>query len=258
MSTRLCVRVIHLPMPDTVSRSYPCAGKHGRIVHDLGAEIGSGELSPGDRLLGDTDLTERFQVSRTATREALKVLASKGLIEARQRAGTFVRPHNEWDLLDPDVLSWLSPENIGDPLIDDLMEMREIIEPVAARFAADRATAEDLEAIEAACDGMVQAGDDVDAFYEADRNFHLAVLAASHNQFIDRMNSVVGTILALTFRLQSEADVPPSMGLPAHQEVVVRIRAGDRRGAEKAMRATINQGRSNLDERMGRKGRGQG
>ena len=242
-------------MAESVIRSYPRAGIHGRIVHELGEEIGSGGLKPGERLPGDAELTERFAASRTATREALKVLASKGLIEARQRAGTFVKPREEWDLLDPDVLSWLSPESIGEPLIDDLMEMREVIEPVAARFAADRASSEDISKIEDAYERMEKSKEDVQGFYEADRDFHLAVLESCHNQFIDRMSSIVGTILALTFQLQSEVDVPLGMGLPAHKEVLDRIRSGDKRGAEKAMRATIGQGRRNLDDRMGRNSR---
>ena len=237
------------------NRIYPNAGIHGRIVHEMGGEIGSGVLNPGDRLPNDAELTERFEASRTAVREALKVLSSKGLIEARQRAGTFVRPRDDWDLLDPDVLSWLTPENIGEQLVDDLMEMREVVEPIAARYAAERATEEDLAAIEDAYARMERNADNVDGFYEADRTFHLSVLAACHNQFISRLSSVVGTILALTFRIQSRADAVLEIGLPAHREVAERIRAGDKRGAEKAMRATLLQGRKNLDDVTGRKRR---
>ena len=238
-------------MAEAAVKNYPRAGIHGRIVHELGTEIGEGILMPGDRLPGDAELTERFDASRTAIREALKVLSSKGLIEARQRAGTFVRPREEWDLLDTEVLSWLSPDSIGDKLLEDLMEMREVIEPVAARFAANRATSEDVARIEAAYLRMEEASNDVRQFFEADRDFHLAVLGACHNQFIDRMRSIVGTILSLTFQMQSQVDADLDAGLPAHQEVLNRIQAGDRRGAEKAMRATIGQGRKNLGERMG-------
>ena len=239
-------------MANTLTRNYPSAGIHGRVVHELGQEIGGGILKPGDRLPGDAELTERFEASRTAIREALKVLSSKGLIEARQRAGTFVRPREEWDLLDPDILSWLSPESVGEGLLEDLMEMREVVEPVAARFAADRATSEDLARIEEAYLSMEESVNNVQSFYEADRDFHLAVLGSCRNQFIDRMSGIVGTILDLTFRMQSEVDLDLSKGLPAHLEVLTRIRAGDRRGAEKAMRATIGQGRRNLDDRLGR------
>jgi len=242
-------------MATLASRNYPNAGIHGRIVHEIGAEIGAGVLNPGDRMYDDAELSKRFSASRTATREAMKVLASKGLIEAKQRAGTFVRPREEWDLLDPDVLSWLSPENIGESLIEDLMEMREVVEPVAARYAAGRATDEEVRQIEDAYLRMEAATTDVQAFYEADKDFHLAVIKACHNQFIDRMSSIVGTILDLTFRMQSEVDVELEYGLPAHREVLERVRAGDRRGAEKAMRATIGQGRRNLDERLGRTSR---
>jgi DNA-binding FadR family transcriptional regulator len=212
-------------------------------------------MVPGDKLPTDVEMTERFEASRTALREALKVLTSKGLIEARQRAGTFVRPRDDWDLLDPDVLGWLTPDNIGDALLDDLMEMREVVEPIAARFAASRATEEELAEIEDAYSRMESNVDNLSGFYEADRDFHLAVISACHNQFIDRMSSVVGTILALTFQLQGEAKVELDIGLPAHQEVLERIRQGDRRGAEKAMRATIGRGRQNLDMMTGREGR---
>jgi len=89
---------------------------HERIIGDLGQEIVSGGLKPGERLPSDSELIERFSASRTAIREAMKVLSTKGLIEARQRAGTRVRPRAEWDLLDTDVLGWHTPDAINDTL----------------------------------------------------------------------------------------------------------------------------------------------
>ena len=237
-------------MPDRHDRHYPKTGIHGRIVHAIGREICSGALAPRAKLKRDVEMMEQFDASRTAIREALKVLASKGLIESRQRAGTFVRPREEWDLLDLDVLSWLVPENLGGEFIEDLMEMREIIEPAAARIAATRANELDIVRITKAYERMADSTNDFESFYIADRDFHLAVLAACHNDFVDRMSGVIGTILALTFRLQSELDHDAAPGLPAHREVLEKIETGDKRGAERAMRQTITRGRQNIDERM--------
>ena len=248
--SRRSLSIEKITMPERQNRHYPKTGIHGRIVHAIGEEICSGRLASGVKLQSDVELIERFEVSRTAIREALKVLASKGLIESRQRAGTFVRPREDWDLLDLDVLSWLTPENLGDGFIGDLMEMREIIEPAAARIAADRANELDILRIGKAYERMTVSTNDFESFYIADRDFHLAVLAACHNEFVDRMSGVIGAILALTFRLQSDLDHDVTPGLPAHQEILEKIEAGDKRGAERAMRLTITRGRRNIDERM--------
>lgn len=224
-------------------------GVHGRIVHGVGVAIVSGIIKPGERLPGDADLIERFQASRTAIREAMKVLSAKGLIEARQRAGTRVRPRQDWDLFDADVLSWHSPETIGEKLANDLVELRELIEPVAARLAASRASDEDLERMETAYRQMEAGVDDLEAFYAGDVAFHLAVLAACHNQLMQRLNGIIGTVLGLSFQLQKDTLVGPHEGLEAHYLIIDRIRAHDRRGAERAMRAVIGRAKDEIDRR---------
>jgi len=228
---------------------------HARIVEGLGSEICGGGLLPGDKLPGDLELNARFDASRTAVREALKVLSSKGLIEARQRAGTFVRPRSEWDLLDPEVLSWLSHKTIGEGLYEDILELREIIEPAAAGFAARRATDQDFRAIEEAFRRMENSTDDLEAWYAADADFHLSVLRACHNQILVRFAGIVQTILSVTLDLQKEVQIDVSVGMPAHREVFECIRDRDRRGAERAMRATIARGRKTLRDRFGKRAR---
>ncbi len=224
-------------------------GVHARIVHGIGAAIVSGIFQPGDRLPNDSELTDQFQASRTAIREAMKVLATKGLIEARQRAGTRVRPRHEWDLLDADVLSWHSPETISEKLAGDLIELREVIEPVAARLAASRATEEDIENMVRASNLMAAGLDDLEIYYEGDVAFHLSILAASHNQLLKRLNGIIGTVLSLSFSLQKDTLVGPKEGLEAHWDVVERIRAHDRRGAERAMRHVIGRARDEIGRR---------
>lgn len=228
---------------------YPTNGIHGTIVHTIGAEIVTDVLQQGERLPSDKEMMARFKASRTALREALKVLSSKGLIESRQRAGTRVRPRSDWDLLDVDVLSWHTPESISDSFTADLVELRELIEPVAAKLAADRATSDDLTRIEAAFLRMEASVDDYEAFYVADVDFHLAVLYASHNQLVQRLAGIIGTVLGLSFSLQKQARIPLRESMESHYQVFDGIRQRDKRSAERAMRITIRRGRNTLSQR---------
>ena len=243
------LRAIEAAVLPSRLHGYPANGVHGRIVHDIGQEIVSGVFSPGERLPGDGELIERFQASRTAIREAMKVLSTKGLIDARQRAGTSVRARNDWDMLDADVLSWHSPETIGEKLANDLVELRELIEPVAARLAAVRATEEDIERMEKAWLQMEAGVDDVELYYAGDVAFHLSVLAACHNQIMQRLDGIIGTVLNLSFELQKETLEGPHEGLEAHYLIIDRIRARDRRGAERAMRAVIGRAKDEIGRR---------
>ena len=235
--------------PFDVSSSKPGTGVHSRIVQRIGMDIVSGQLQPGQRLPNDAALTERFQASRTAIREAMKVLATKGLIEARQRAGTSVSPRSEWDLLDADVLSWHDPENIGEKLAGDLVELREVIEPVAARLAATRATEEDMDNMERAHGRMASGINDIAEFYAGDVAFHLSILAACHNQLMRRLSGIIGTVLSISFELQKDTLEQPHAGLDAHYQIIERIRDRDRRGAERAMRKVIGRGRDEIARR---------
>ncbi|MBC8241530.1 MAG: FadR family transcriptional regulator [Alphaproteobacteria bacterium] len=223
-------------------------GIHGTIVGAIGTDIVTGVLAQGERLPSDQEMMARFQASRTALREALKVLSSKGLIESRQRAGTRVRPRSDWDLLDLDVLSWHTPESISESFAADLVELRQLIEPVAAKLAADRATSDDLTRIEAAYLRMAANVDDYEGFYAADVAFHLAVLGASRNQLVQRLAGIIGTVLNLSFSLQSQVRIPLRESLESHYQVFEGIRDRNRRGAERAMRITIRRGRNTLSQ----------
>ncbi len=227
----------------------PGGGVHSRIVQRIGAAIVSGQLEPGQRLPNDAALIDWFKASRTAIREAMKVLATKGLIEARQRAGTSVSARSNWDLLDADVLSWHQPENIGEKLAGDLVELREVIEPVAARLAATRATEDDINKMEIAYRRMAAGVNNLAEFYAGDVAFHLSILAACHNQLMRRLDGIIGTVLAISFELQKDNLVGPHEGLEAHYDIVERIRDRDRRGAERAMRKVIGRGRDEINRR---------
>jgi DNA-binding FadR family transcriptional regulator len=227
------------------------AGVHGRIVQDLGEAIVRGRIRPGDRLPDYDDLSIHFAASRTAIREALKVLTAKGLIDAKQRAGTRVRPRGDWDLLDPDVLSWHTPETISQNLSHDLVELRELVEPISAGLAAMRATEIDIDRIQAAFEMMAGAGEDKEKFYAGDLAFHLAVLAGCHNQLLTRFDGIIGTVLDLSFQMQADAFTVTQDGIDAHYEILHYIKLRHRRGAERAMRQVIGRARDELARRPG-------
>ena len=147
-----------------------------------------------------------------------------------------------------DVLSWHRPESISESFTADLVELRELIEPVAAKLAADRATSDDLTRIEAAYLRMETSVDDYEGFYMADVDFHLAVLNASHNQLVQRLAGIIGTVLGLSFSLQKTVRIPLRESLESHYQVFDGIRQRNRRSAERAMRITIRRGRNTLSQ----------
>src|SRR5205809_5241457 len=134
-----------MALPIRFERSqYPEQSLHGRIVHAIGRRILSGDLRPGDLLPAEPDLG----ASRTVVREAVKVLAAKGLVESRPKTGTRVRPRDAWNLLDPDVLAWQREGASPAQFLRKLTEVRRIVEPAAAELAAERASSRELAGVE--------------------------------------------------------------------------------------------------------------
>ncbi len=187
-------------------RLYPTGGVHAQVAHDIGRRIVSGEIAEGAFLPREAELAEQFSAGRQAVREALKVLAAKGLVFSRRRTGTKVLPRSSWNLLDPDVLAWHPPHAVQTSLLSDLEEVRRLMEPVAAAYAAERGDAAAVAAIGAALDQMRgTVGEVSDAFHNADVNFHAAIFAASGNQVIAHLIDILAPLLQASFRAQVAA-----------------------------------------------------
>ncbi|SNT08841.1 DNA-binding transcriptional regulator, FadR family [Asanoa hainanensis] len=220
-------------------QQYTARGVHGQTVEVLAQRILTGQLPEG-AILDLTALQSEFDVSLTVLREALRVLAAKGLVDARPKRGTFVRPRSAWSLLDGDVLRWQFARSPGPGLFDDLHELRSIVEPGAASLAASRATEADLAALDAALEDMAAAGSDPLAAVAADLAFHRALLAATHNELIQRMEVVIETGLAERDRMVHGTD-GPSDPVPSHKAVVDGIRRHNPAQAARAMRKLLDQ-----------------
>ena len=115
-----------------------------QLLDELGQRIVKGELEPNDTLPKEADLSEEYGVSRTIIREAIKGLQARGLVESKARVGTTVRPRKRWKLLDPDVLRWSFESNRQAESLLHLTEVRYVLEPAAAQWAAQRATQEEI------------------------------------------------------------------------------------------------------------------
>ena len=182
--------------------------------------------------------------SRTALREAIRVLAAKGLVEARPKVGTRVTPRESWNLLDPDVMAWQHDEVLAPSFLRKLTEVRAVIEPQAAAFAAQRADADALTALATAYADMAVAlaGPDdagIDAFVEADMRFHLTILRASGNDLLEQMTRVVYTALVVSFRTTSRLPGSARRSLPKHRAVLRAITARKPARAHAAMRSLV-------------------
>jgi DNA-binding FadR family transcriptional regulator len=199
-----------------------------------------GDFSPGDSLPSEAELSAAFHVSRTALREAKKVLAAKGLVESRPKLGTRVRPRAEWNMLDPDILAWQLAAAPIDQFIKDVFELRHIVEPRAARLAAERGTKEDIAAIAAAFQAMVDAGDNVEASIEPDIRFHVAILEATGNELLRPIGSVIETALAPAIRIGSDLPGARLASLPLHRDVLSAIQARDGEAAARTMTVLLD------------------
>ncbi|HEX2889248.1 FadR/GntR family transcriptional regulator [Vineibacter terrae] len=211
------------------------AGLQQALIDAIGQRIMSGEWPAGRQLPPEAALLARFGVSRPTLREALRVLASKGLIESRQKVGTSVCPTTAWNFLDPDVLRWLAGSPLGEATARELVGFRRMIEPQVALLAATAADAPSIKAVRAAFDDMARSRSDKMAYYMADRRFHQALFAATRNRFVDALGRTVMVVLDFSFSLQSRSLIDPDRGLALHQRVCEAIEARDAAAAEAAM-----------------------
>lgn len=208
---------------------------HGTIARDIGVRIVGGALPPGTVFGGEIEASEALGISRTAYREAIRILAAKGLIESRPKAGTRVTPRESWNLLDPDVLAWTFEGEPSADFIGDLFELRAVIEPAAAAFAARRRTDTDLASMRAALGDMARLGLADAEGQAADQRFHRAILSAARNEPLGALASTVGAAVRWTTRFKARKSQLPRDPLPDHELVLAAIERGDETAARDAM-----------------------
>jgi GntR family galactonate operon transcriptional repressor len=216
----------------------------GRIAAEFGRRIVSGVIAPGETLPIEPEIQREFAVSRTAVREAMRLLAGKGMTRSRRTTGTYVRPIAEWNMLDPDVLRWhLEPQPSAE-FIHNLFEMRLIFEPIAAALAAQRVDDDGRARLRQAAEGIAANPRGSDGQVEADLNFHMTVLHATRNTLLLSLGSLIRSALAVTFQIGWRRLTSPEESVAMHRDVCEKICAGQADEAEALMRALIESARN--------------
>jgi DNA-binding FadR family transcriptional regulator len=226
---------------------------HGTIARQLGIAIVSGRYSPGEILEGEIVSSEQFSVSRTAYREALRILAAKGLIDARPKVGTRINPRSRWNFLDTDVLEWIFETEPDAHTLNALFELRDLVEPAAAALAATRRTPNQLVALREALDDMRFHTLATETGQNADLAFHSTLLQATYNPFLISLSTSVGAAIHITTMFKQRTQPLRRDPIPDHERVYQAIAKREPARARAAMRRLIRLAR--IDTAVGAKRR---
>jgi GntR family transcriptional repressor for pyruvate dehydrogenase complex len=214
-----------------------------KIAEQIEKRILSGELRSGDRLPTERELSEQFQASRTAVREAMKTLAQRGLVDMRPGRGTIVI----------DGTSQAMRHSLGLMMMvgqagnsANLVEVREIIEPGIAALAAVRATEEEITAMREAVRVMDSKLNEADAFIAADNDFHRALAKGTQNVLILTLVDSIVDLLSEQRTQIFSLDGAPERGQIHHKRILDSIVRHDAEAAREAMRAHLQQVREDV------------
>jgi len=209
------------------------------LLNKLGASIVRGEYEVGKSLPAESDLAISHNVSRTAVREAIKMLSAKGLVRSWPRRGAIVQKESDWNLLDPEVMEWILGRGISVPLVKDFLNMRLAIEP-AAVFMATKNRA-DISEIRGAVNAMRRADKDGEHTLSADCEFHAAILRASGNRFFAQMSPLVDTALRMTIRVSNQIKGVSMASIEEHEEILRAIESGHAENAHDLIKGHITE-----------------
>ncbi|PSW01425.1 FadR/GntR family transcriptional regulator [Photobacterium lipolyticum] len=205
-----------------------------KLAESIGQRILQGETKPGDILPGEVELGEMYGVSRTAVREAIKMLAAKGMVLPRPRIGTRVLPKRNWNYLDQDLLAWLNFDEHPE-LVAEFQQVRLTLEPEAAALTALNASDGDRDELQALMQEMHSLGEhfDQNKWIEVDTRYHQLIYFASGNHFISPFGNLFKAVFENYFRIITRDRL---LKLDIHQRIVDGIIARD---PDAARRATV-------------------
>ena len=222
---------------------------HGGTVDLLGEAIVMGRYPVGSSLPPEPLLCEELGVSRTVVREAVKSLIAKGLLVTGPKLGTRVLAQEQWNWFDPDVVAWQSRAGLSREFLRDLQELRRIVEPAAARLAAERATDQDIVELEAAYAGMKLSIDEGGDYVSSDLRFHQGLLRAGRNRMLGQMSKALGALLRTSFEISTTARPDgPASSLPLHRAVLDAVIARSPEAAERAITLLIDSARQDIEQ----------
>ena len=201
---------------------------HGSIAHDLAVAILTGTYPPGSALPPEDTFSEQLQVSRTAYREAVRILSAKGLVESRPKTGTRITDRARWNMIDPDVLAWHLELEPTQPYLDSLFELRLMLEPRAAALAAERRTEADLGHMRDALERMERFTLAVAEGEQADLDFPHAIILSAGNVPLASLSPTIAATIRWSNRFKLyRAGGHQRDPVPDHRRVYEAIAAQD-------------------------------
>jgi DNA-binding FadR family transcriptional regulator len=240
---------------ESVISSRPLSGKflinasvHTSVAHEIGSRIVRGDFAPGTYLPNETQWADYFGVSRSAVREAIKMLMAKGLLSSRPKIGTWVQSRESWNLLDRDVLAWYASSPDSGSFLRTVQEFRYIIEPEAAALAAERHSNEQMQEITRAAHDMGTAPT-LSERTRADTRFHLAILKASGNDLLIPLGTLIESALNNLFVHVTREANSLRHAQDLHEAIEEKIRLRRPEEARMAVRRLL----ANTDEMIVRK-----
>ncbi|MBA3446389.1 MAG: FadR family transcriptional regulator [Pseudaminobacter sp.] len=225
----------------------PGSSVHAFLANEIGLRIVRGDYPPGTILPNEAKWSETFDVSRSAVREAIKMLMAKSLLASRPKIGSWVEPKERWNLLDRDVLGWYASSPSREIFLKTVQEFRHIIEPEATAFAAARRTGEQMAEISKACAEMGSATT-LQQRTEADTRFHLAILRASGNDLLVPLGVLIESALNHLFVHVTREVNSLQHAQKLHENIEKSIRLQRPDAARNAVRKLL----ANTDEIIGR------
>jgi DNA-binding FadR family transcriptional regulator len=239
-----------MPEPGHLIRSLtgrPAARNfHSFVINEIGMGVASGAFPVGSTLPGDAEMIDRYEVSRTVLREAVKTLEAKGLVEARAKVGTRVLPRNRWNLFDRQVLFWIfhAPPEPG--FTEKLSEVRDGLEMQAVELAATRRQAEQMRMMRYwLTQAQISAGM-VENYGLAVFEIHRLMAEASQNPILRSATGLTEFGLAMALRGQLARGVTDFAAPKAqvYEALVTGIETGDTATALAAMRTILTRDRA--------------
>lgn len=211
-----------------------------QLTHELGRAIVQGRYKIDASFPTEAELSEHFQISRSVTREAVKMLTAKGLISSRPRKGIRVQPVAHWNMFDTDVLQWTASGCPSLELLRDFTELRLAIEPEAVALASVCATPEQIKDIDHALDRLRAAENGQDDLLEAKVELHSAVLDASNNRFFSQFHEFIRAAVRLGVACRDQVEAAPAVGSEDYTELFEAISEGRSEDGRATMRRIIS------------------
>lgn len=231
-------------------RNLPKQNLTHQLTHELGMAIVTGEYKVGMGLPSEAVLSEKYSVSRSATREAVKMLAAKGLISSRPKQGIVVQPEKSWNMFDTDVLSWILESQPSLALLKEFTQVRVALQPQATALAAVNASQEELLNIERSLQSLLAAESDLNAHLEAKIAFHTAIMMATGNRFFTQLIGFISTALRVSVHYTKPLNGAAPVDLQKHRNIYQAIKEGDAEGAERNVKLLLQQALERIEAQL--------